>query len=284
MPKKKAPIAPVIVKKVYEQAHDSHHGGAWKIAFADFMTAMFVFFLVMWLLASTEEEKLKSLAEYFSPTVTAPQDEKSGSISFFGGASILSNDNFQSQNGQAGKKTIVQPLDRMGRPIDPETVAKEKKRFEQIRRDLAEKLAKNASLKRLSANVRFTETREGMRIDLIDNANFSLFISGTDILSPGGINLLNEVSPTLRQYPNGLIVRGHTDAYPVSPKLGTNNWKLSTSRAEATRAFFTQSGVPDTRFFRIEGVAEREPYFSADPYDSRNRRISVTLGWRNAPL
>jgi chemotaxis protein MotB len=125
-----------------------------------------------------------------------------------------------------------------------------------------------------------SETREGLRIDMIDEANFSMFISGTDILTPDAIRLLTEVGGTLAELPNGLIIRGHTDAQPTSSRLGVNNWQLSAARAEATRAALTRSGVAHNRFVRIEGVAEREPYIRENPYDPRNRRMSITLGWR----
>ncbi len=142
------------------------------------------------------------------------------------------------------------------------------------------KIASDKSLKRFARNLRITETREGMRIDMIDEANFAMFVSGTDILTPDAINLLSQVADTLRGLPNGLIIRGHTDAQPVSAGLGTNNWQISSARAEATRAHLVRSAISETQFLRIEGVADREPYFPKNPYDARNRRMSITLGWR----
>jgi chemotaxis protein MotB len=119
-----------------------------------------------------------------------------------------------------------------------------------------------------------------MRIDMIDEANFAMFISGTDILTPDAAKLLTQVADTLRGLPNGLIIRGHTDAQPVSAGLGTNNWQISSARAEATRAYLVRSSISDAQFLRIEGVADREPFFPKNPYDPRNRRMSLTLGWR----
>ncbi|MEY4271029.1 MAG: hypothetical protein RLZZ58_2245, partial [Pseudomonadota bacterium] len=135
------------------------------------------------------------------------------------------------------------------------------------------------ALKAQLKNVRFTETREGLRIDLVDEADFSMFASATDMLTPQARALIAEVAGVAASMPNPLIVRGHTDALPYAAGKRMNNWMLSTARAEATRLALVRSGVSTARFQRIEGVAEREPYNPKDIYDPRNRRISVTLGW-----
>jgi chemotaxis protein MotB len=134
-------------------------------------------------------------------------------------------------------------------------------------------------LKKLKANVRYVETREGLRIDLVDEANFSMFALATDQLVPEARRLIGEVARVIDGVPNKIIVRGHTDALPYAAGKSMNNWMLSTSRAEATRATLADSGLPTERFARIEGVADQEPYVSADRYDPRNRRMSIILAW-----
>ena len=280
MAKPMAPVRPIIVKKIYEAPHSAHHGGAWKVAYADFVTAMMAFFLLMWLLGATTEKQRKALADYFAPTLVASKQDSAGSTSFFGGDSITSVDKYMHRAGQTGTKSMTIPRDASGGPKEAAGLGQDKANFKELRDRLMQKVTSDKSMKRFARNLRFTETREGMRIDLIDEANFSMFISGTDILTPDAINLLTQVADTLRGLPNGLIIRGHTDAQTVSAGLGTNNWRISAARSEATRAHLVRSGIRDSQFLRIEGVADREPYFPKNPYDPRNRRMSLTLGWR----
>lgn len=280
MAKPIAPVRPVIVKKIYEAPHGGHHGGAWKVAYADFVTAMMAFFLLMWLLGATTEKQRKALADYFSPTLIASKQESAGANGFFGGESITSVDQYPQRATQTGTKTMTLPRDARGGPKEASGLGEDKANFKQVREKLMKKIASDKSMKRFARNLRITETREGMRIDMIDEANFAMFISGTDILTPDAINLLSQVADTLRGLPNGLIIRGHTDAQPVSAGLGINNWQISSARAEATRAHLVRSAISDSQFLRIEGVADREPYFPKNPYDPRNRRMSITLGWR----
>ena len=280
MAKSNEPVRPVIVKKIYEAPHAGHHGGAWKVAYADFVTAMMAFFLLMWLLGATTEKQRKALADYFAPTLISSKQDGAGSTSFFGGDSITSVDKYPNRAGQTGTKSMTMPRDATGGPKEASGLRQDKENFKQVREKLMKKIASDKSMKRFARNLRITETREGMRIDMIDEANFAMFISGTDILTPDAINLLSQVADTLRGLPNGLIIRGHTDAQPVSAGLGTNNWQISSARAEATRAHLVRSAISETQFLRIEGVADREPYFPKNPYDARNRRMSITLGWR----
>jgi chemotaxis protein MotB len=280
MAKPNAPVRPVIVKKVYEAAHAGHHGGAWKVAYADFVTAMMAFFLLMWLLGATTEKQRKALADYFAPTLVTSKTDSAGSNGFFGGDSITSVDKYPHGAGQTGTSTMTIPRDATGGPKEASGVGKDRAQFQQLRQRLIQQLQANKVTRKFARNLRFTETREGLRIDMIDEADFSMFVSGTDILTPDALTLLTEVANTIRLLPNGVTIRGHTDAQPVSRGLGINNWQISSARAEATRAHLMRAAVPQHRFVRIEGVADREPYIAANPYDPRNRRMSITLGWR----
>ncbi len=279
MAKAAEPIRPVIVKKIYEAPHAGHHGGAWKVAYADFVTAMMAFFLLMWLLGATTEKQRKALADYFSPTLVASKQDSAGSTSFFGGDSITSADKYPHRAGQTGTRSMTIPRDATGGPKEASGIGKDRAKFQDLRARLLLKLQADKAMKRFARNLRFTETREGLRIDMVDEANFSMFVSGTDILTPDAVQLLSRVADTIRELPNGIIIRGHTDAQPVSRGLGVNNWQLSAARAEATRAHLVRSALPQRQFVRIEGVAEREPYIPSNPYDPKNRRMSITLGW-----
>lgn len=272
-------VRPVIVKKVIEGGHAAHHGGAWKVAYADFVTAMMAFFLLMWLLGATTEKQRKALADYFAPTLVKTKQESSGSNGIFGGDSIVSADNYPHRAAQTGTRAITIPRDAKGGPKEASGIERDKARFEQLKQALSQKMRSQRELRRLAKNIRFTETRNGLRIDLVDQADFSMFVSGTSQLTPDALRLLDEVALLVRELPNGVIIRGHTDAAPYMRGTGMNNWKLSAERAEITRSIFAQKGVGPERFLRIEGVADREPYVPGNRFDPRNRRMSVTLGW-----
>jgi chemotaxis protein MotB len=276
------PPRPIIVKKIIEAPHAGHHGGAWKVAYADFVTAMMAFFLLMWLLGATTEKQRKALADYFAPTIVQTKQGSAGSNGLFGGDSIVSADDYPHAAGQTGTRSITIPKDAVGGPKEASGRESEKMKFQQVAKSLMERVQKQGDLKRLARNLRFTETVEGMRIDVIDDADFSMFASGTSQLTPEGARLFSEIAKPVAGVTNQVMVRGHTDAAPWSAKSGTNNWRLSVDRAEIVRHYLEFRGVASNRFSRIEGVADREPYVPSDRFDPRNRRISITLGWRTA--
>ena len=271
-------VRPIIVKKIVEDGHGGHHGGAWKVAYADFVTAMMAFFLLMWILGQTDAQKRKGLADYFTPTLVELKQNSAGSNGIMNGESLVGADNYPNRAAQTGTKAITIPRDMIGGPNAGSGKEQDLERFERLKKTLVQRMEASAALKKLKAQVRYTDTREGLRIDLIDEANFSMFAVGTDKLLPEARVLLGEVAQAISGVPNEIIVRGHTDALPYSAG-GMNNWLLSGARAEATRAALHSSGVPADRFARIEGVADKEPYVPADRYDPRNRRMSITLAW-----
>ncbi|MEK6638606.1 MAG: flagellar motor protein MotB [Pseudomonadota bacterium] len=278
MAKAAEPIRPVIVKKITIAGHGGHHGGAWKVAYADFVTAMMAFFLLMWLLGATTEKQRKGLADYFAPTLVAQRTDSAGGNGLLGGDSIVSTDRYPHRGGQTGTRTLTIPRDAKGGEKEASGPGGEKGQYEKIKSALAQKLKNDPALRRFARNIRFTETREGLRIDMVDEADFTMFASGTDQFTLEAAQLLGRVSEVIAETPNGLIIRGHTDAMPYNKSTGMNNWQLSVSRAEATRLSLLRNGVGGGRINRIEGVADREPYIPGDPLDSRNRRMSITLG------
>jgi chemotaxis protein MotB len=271
---------PIIVRKIIAEGHGGHHGGAWKVAYADFVTAMMAFFLLMWILGATTEKQRKGIADYFAPTMIQLKQKSAGANGFMGGDSITSVDNYPHRAGQTGSKSLTVPKSAVGGPTEAER-AKEKKRFGTIVKMLMEKIQKDPALKKFAQNIRFTDTREGLRIDLVDKADFSMFAVGTTMLNPEARLLMDQVAQVVQAAPNPVIVRGHTDALPYARGQMVNNWTLSSGRAEATRQALALAGVPNARFYRIEGVADREPFIASDRYDPRNRRMSITLGWMN---
>jgi chemotaxis protein MotB len=280
------PIAPIIVKKIIVAGHGGHHGGAWKVAYADFVTAMMAFFLLMWLLGATTEKQRKALADYFTPTLVETKQASAGSNGPFGGDSLMAKDNYPTKAGQSGKPSIAVPRDMTGTAEvgGKDMKNRDKANFEDAKQRIKARLARRKDLARLLKNVRFTDTREGLRIDLVDEADFAMFLLGGDQLTAQAQALLIEVAGVAADLPNDLIIRGHTDALPYANGKSMNNWLLSAARAEATRIALLAGGIGQGRFARIEGVADREPFNPSDRYDPRNRRMSITLAWsKSAP-
>ena len=272
---------PIIVKKIIAAEHGGHHGGAWKVAYADFVTAMMAFFLLLWILGATTEKQRKGIADYFAPTLVEMKLKSAGSNGVFGGDSVIAKDNYPHKAAQTGSKSLTIPKDATGGASEAAAAERlrDRVRFGFLKRQIMQRIMSDKNLQKLAANIRFTDTREGLRIDLVDKADFSMFAIGTDGLLPEARALMAQVAQVIAGVPNGVIVRGHTDSLPYAAGRSVNNWTLSSARAEATRKALADAGVPDNRFNRIEGVADREPFIPGDRYDPRNRRMSITLAF-----
>ncbi|MDT0574695.1 flagellar motor protein MotB [Croceicoccus sp. F390] len=268
------PVRPIIVKKVIVQAA-GHHGGAWKVAYADFVTAMMAFFLLLWLLGATTERQKRGLSEYFTPTLVKMREQTAGSNGLLGGSSITDANSYPHAAGQTGSRSLTIPRDATGGP-DAATAARQEE-VTAMRRRIEERLQANKRLRPLVRQVRVMETPQGIRIDLVDDADFSMFALGTTVLTPSARELMKVIATTIVDDPAKLIVRGHTDSLPWKPGLRINNWSLSSGRAEATRQELLRDGIAERRFVRIEGVADRELLIRDNPADPRNRRISILL-------
>ena len=276
------PPAPIIVKKVTIVAA-GHHGGAWKVAYADFVTAMMAFFLLLWLLGATTEKQRKGLADYFTPTLVKMRQGSAGSNGLLGGSSITDVDNYPNRKGQTGTKSLTIPRDTTGGPKEGGTPVKQTNPNkptpqQKLAQKVMERLQASAQLRRLARQVKMVDTTEGTRIDLVDDAEFSMFRLGTTLLTPDASQLLGAIAQAVGTDPAEITIRGHTDALPwKAGGGGANNWSLSAGRAEATRQALLRSGIAEGRFHRIEGVADKEPLIKDNPQDPRNRRISIVL-------
>jgi chemotaxis protein MotB len=281
----------IIYKKVYIEGHGGHHGGAWKVAYADFVTAMMAFFLLMWLLGATNEKQRKALADYFAPTLVQLKENSAGSMGLFGGSSITDQDNYQHKASQTGTRSLTVPAEVVGGTQvgtgDKGTLkdraalsAEDRKNFEAMKRQMARAMAATPNLAKLSNHVRFVQTRDGLRIDLLDDADYSMFDLGTTQLEPRASALIGLVAQTIKDTENPIMIRGHTDSLGYGDPLAMNNWMLSSARAEATRRRLANGGIGEARFNRIEGVADREPIIRGNAADPRNRRVAITLLYR----
>ena len=281
----------IIVKKIFLGEEGGHHGGAWKVAYADFVTAMMAFFLLLWLLGATTEKQRKALADYFSPTLVEMKHNSAGSNGLLGGDAINGKDNYPTKATQTGTRSLTVPAEasggeqvgtgQKGTLKDQRALTlQDEKNFAKMRQAIEQKIRSSARLARLANHIRFTATRDGMRIDLLDDANYSMFGLGTTQLVPEADNLVGMIAESIKGMENPIMIRGHTDSLAYGDPRNMNNWMLSTGRAEATRRKLAASGVAEPLFERIEGVADRQPMVQADPQDPRNRRIAITLLYR----
>ncbi|WP_298335309.1 flagellar motor protein MotB [uncultured Erythrobacter sp.] len=270
--------APIIVKKITVEG-GGHHGGAWKVAYADFVTAMMAFFLLLWLLGATEENQRKGLADYFSPTLVKTRQESAGSSNgMLGGSSITDVDNYPNAMGQTGTRSITVPRGKTGGPKEGGTEGQfDEKALAEIKDAIFKELLESETLAEYAKQVSVRRAEDGIRIDLVDDANFSMFALGTTILTPEARKIIDVIGEVVAGETQPLILRGHTDSLPWRDGVTANNWSLSAGRAEATRQQLIRSGIPAGRFARIEGVAETEPLVADNPADPRNRRISLLL-------
>lgn len=277
----------IIYKKIYIEGHGGHHGGAWKVAYADFVTAMMAFFLLLWILGATTEKQRKGIADYFAPTVINTKSLGIGGSGLLGGETILSQNKTGPYSGKSAVQTVAVPRnpiegkDSAGTGKGQGAAAEDRKAFEAMRRQVLNEIAGSAELAKLSNHVRFVMTRDGLRIDLVDDADYSMFASGTTALDTKASELIGMIAGAIAKSSNPIMIRGHTDSVPFGDPRAMNNWTLASGRAEATRRRLALGGIPEARFERIEGVADREPMIANNPADPRNRRVAITLLYRH---
>jgi chemotaxis protein MotB len=284
---------PIIIKKIKKVAGHGHHGGAWKVAYADFVTAMMAFFLLMWLINTTSPEQKKGIADYFAPATVSQSTSGSGGI--LGGTS-LGEDGVQSdgsvslieQPPEAPSKGETGAADKAQQSLDD--ASEEALREALQRRDDAAFQSAAASLRQamqdlpelaeLSKHLLIDQTPEGLRIQLVDQEGRSMFAEGSARPNERARVLLKAVAGVVNRLPNRVTITGHTSA-----GLGRSegDWKLSSDRADSSRQILQASGVDPDRFFQVAGRAASEPLYPDDPTLAGNRRIALVL-LREAPV
>ena len=273
---------PIIIKRIKKGKH-AHHGGAWKIAYADFVTAMMAFFLLMWLLGSTTEGDKKGIADYFASPLKVAMFGGSGS----GDASHIIKGGGQDltrQTGQVKAGDVESPRKTINlKALKEEQRRAERVRLQQLKEKVEKSIADNPKLAALGGQIRLDMTREGLRIQIVDENNRPMFDSGSAVVKPYMRELLQELGGVLSEVPNRLTLEGHTDAQPFSAgERGYSNWELSADRANASRRELVAGGLPDARVLRVQGLASSKLLEPKDPNAQINRRISIIVMNRDA--
>lgn len=267
---------PIIIKKIKKGGH-GHHGGAWKVAYADFVTAMMAFFLLLWLLSTSSKSKLEGLAEFFTPT-TGVKGEKG--IGFKGGTSDttigVSKSNTANPGvitGQAATGVTPDSVDQAKSEADQDANL-----FKQGATAIEQSFTKDESLKQYQDNINVQMTSEGLKIDVMDSDKFGMFEPGTARLTTHGQAILTRVSQLVKKLPNFMALSGHTDASPAETgRADYTNWELSSDRAQAARRFMTKAGLEPERSKKVTGMADRELFTPQEPRGPKNRRVSIIM-------
>ena len=297
------PNAPVIIKKVIEEGGHGHHGGAWKVAYADFVTAMMAFFLMLWLLSTSSEETLKGLAEYFSE---AEQNtgEPGGVGGFLDGTSVISPeivvtaptspfatpsmpspseaqedvDSFDMDFGSASLESVEDLSDLASdAALAAESQRREDEQFEAAKAAILTSLQGTPDLAEYSDSLMIDQTDDGLRIQIVDQAEAAMFPGGSATMFDHTKKLISVVVEAVSSLPQKLSIRGHTDSTPFAAGSGKDNWSLSSDRANATRQALVEAGLPSTRIAEVVGKGDSDHLLEEAPLDPRNRRISLVL-------
>ena len=275
-------LQPIIIKRVKKGGHAAH-GGAWKIAYADFVTAMMAFFLLMWLLGSTTDGDKKGIADYFQSPLKIALAGGSGSgdsnsVLKGGGESLTST------VGQVKKGDVEAQRNTINlHKLKAEQMRAEVARLENLKQEIQQKLQSSEKLKEISSQIRLDMTRDGLRIQIVDDQNRPMFASGSAAIAPYMKDLLRAIGSVLAEVPNRLTLEGHTDAQPFpGGDRGYGNWELSSDRANASRRELIAGGLTDDRVLRVQGLASSQPFDDKDPLAPANRRISIIVMNRDA--
>ncbi len=275
-------LQPIIIKRVKKGGHAAH-GGAWKIAYADFVTAMMAFFLLMWLLGSTAKGELQGIASYFaSPMKVAMQggDGSGNSSSILpGGGNDLTKSNGQVRRAES--EAVTRRMN--AEAVRAEQARQDQARIKALRAKIDSLITENPKLKEYRSQIRLDLTPDGLQIQIVDDQNRPMFDSGSALVKPYMRDILREIGASLGGVENRISLAGHTDATPYgNGERGYSNWELSVDRANASRRELVSAGMPDSKLGRVVGLAASDPLEPDSPKAPVNRRITITVLTREA--
>ncbi len=246
---------PTIIVKARKQEHAPHHGGAWKVAYADFVTALMAFFLVMWLVGQDSKTR-HAIGEYFRDP---------GAFAEGKGASLL--------EGGGG----VHPSDGSApAPLTP-SIQQDRRTLEQAAAQIQEALQGTPEFAQIRGQVEVRMTSEGLRIEMQESASACFFDTGSATMTPQAERLFATIGQELQKLPNGILIEGHTDSRQYANRAGYTNWELSADRANAVRRVMETAGLREQQLFEVRGYADKQLRNTADPLDARNRRVSILV-------
>jgi chemotaxis protein MotB len=276
-------LQPIIVKKIKKSVH-AVHGGAWKIAYADFVTAMMAFFLLMWLLGSTTEGDKKGLSDYFTAPLKVAMAGGSGAGAsnsiLTGGGSDLTKHGGQSHRSERGD-----PIQRkvLTESLKAEIAKQDAKKLSALSGKISGVISNNTKLAEFSSQIKLDTTPDGLQIQIVDNLRRPMFDSGSAAVKPYMRDILREIGAALNGVENKISLDGHTDRAPYSNATrGYSNWELSSDRANASRRELVAAGMPDDKLARVVGLSSTLLLDEANPLSPSNRRISITVMTREA--
>ncbi len=272
-------LQPIIIKRIKKSAH-AHHGGAWKIAYADFVTAMMAFFLLMWLLGSTAKGELQGIASYFQSPLKVQMAGGNGagassSVVTGGGKDLTrSYGEVRKPESTTGKQSAPASVEEAKR----EQARQDARRMATLRAKMDALIAGNPKLREFRSQIRMQVTMDGLEIEIVDEQNRPMFDVGSALVKPYMRDILREVGTALNGIENKVSLAGHTDAMPYgNGDRGYGNWELSADRANASRRELVAAGMPDEKLLRVVGLAASDLLDKANASTAINRRISITV-------
>ena len=300
-----ADLPPIIVKRIKKVA-GGHHGGAWKVAYADFVTAMMAFFLLLWLLSVTTPEKRAAIADYFTPTIGIKDSKGIGvdgginsSVKKGKSKSNLTSPGIvfgqvqqgpvfrdpvdvkrpdpNSEGTSAGQEDKQVKKDDKPQKNDDEQSGEDSDQFKLTEADINQAMQSDEDLKQLKNNVQVEQSAEGLKIDLIDDPKKPMFSSGGATLTEAGKKVLDSMANIISKTPNQLMIIGHTDTEGLSTNASYTNWELSADRANAVRRALVTTQLGADRVAKVVGLADRELLVKNEPGNPRNRRVTIIL-------
>ncbi|NDU85905.1 MAG: flagellar motor protein MotB [Ferrovum sp.] len=276
---------PIVIKRIKKVA-GGHHGGAWKIAYADFVTAMMAFFLLMWLLGSTTKGDMQGIEDYFKTPLKVALEGGSGSGDsssvIKGGGKDLTRSEGQVKRGELPSKKRIINLKATDEEFKRLEQEKEIDKLKELKSKIEDAISKNPNLEKFKNQILLDITTDGLRIQIVDKENRPMFRVGSAQLEPYTREILGEIGKTLNDVPNFISLSGHTDARPYSVdvtgnKGGYNNWDLSADRANASRRELIRGGMNPDKLLRVVGLSSAVLLNKEDPNDPTNRRISIIV-------
>lgn len=270
---------PILIKRVRKSA-SAGHGGAWKIAFADFATAMMAFFLVMWLMSSATPEQKRAISGYFQDPIGFTGSASPYAVDLGGSPTPAPDRTLNPEPQDIPDTTVDNQNDQIGMDKDlAESLAEriEQERLELLLQELQTKVDENPELQKFKDQILFEITQDGLRIQIMDAENRPMFDLGSARLQPYFEDILLILAETIRAVPNKISVSGHTDAKPFAGAGGFGNWELSASRANAARRALVVGGYPDDKVARVVGYASSALFDRKDPFNPVNRRIDIVV-------